>query len=277
MITMNFNNFRRYLLIIAAIVVVACAWYPPIQQLANDQIDAGFKRALISFTSARALNAAISVLQGTSFSVQPLGVGMTLTLGQVLHPINDLTEHFASLMLVATVAFGVQEILLAIGAHWVLSLLVSVAVIGWAVLNHLQKSPKWLSKLLLVLLMIRFAIPVVTIGSDLIFKKFMEQPLQEQQDYFNAVSREVQESSPQVPSDDPDKGWWEKFKDRVSSSVSSLHMNFDSIKNKVIELPERIAKVIAIFVLQTILLPIVLLWGLYKVVLGVVRPVRLGP
>jgi len=93
------------------------AWYRPLQDVANAQVDAGLKRALISFASARALNAVISVIQGTEFSIQPIGVGVTLTSGQVLDPVNDLIEQFSTLMVVASVAFGVQKVLLAIGAH----------------------------------------------------------------------------------------------------------------------------------------------------------------
>lgn len=152
----------RALAIFAVVVIAVCAWYPPIQEIAASQIDAGLKRALISFASARTLNALISVLQGTEFSFQPLGVGMTLTLGQILDPINDLVEQFSSLMLMASVVFGTQKILLAIGGHWLVSTLVSVFTVIWAILVWFDKSPSWMSRVVLVLMMVRFAIPVVT-------------------------------------------------------------------------------------------------------------------
>lgn len=106
----------RALAFLLVSLVIAGAWLPPVQTVADAQIDAGLKRALVAFAAARTLNAAISVAQGTEVGVQ-VGVGMTLTLGQALDPVNDLVEQFASLMLMASVAFGVQKALLAIGGH----------------------------------------------------------------------------------------------------------------------------------------------------------------
>ncbi len=154
-----FTHQRRVLIVVAVIAAVFFAWYPPIQDQANAQVDAGLKRALISFASARTLNAIISVVQGTEMSVQPFGVGLTLTPGQVLDPINDLLEQFSSLMLVASVAFGIQKILLAVGGHFAVSAVVSAVLILWAWLALSDKSVTWVSRLVLVLLMIRFAVP----------------------------------------------------------------------------------------------------------------------
>ncbi len=113
---MRFISLQR--LVVAVIVVSAAlaAWYRPLQDVANAQVDAGLKRALVSFASARALNAVISVIQGTEFSVKPIGVGIAMTPGRILDPINDLIEQFFTVMLVAIVAFGVQKMLLSIGA-----------------------------------------------------------------------------------------------------------------------------------------------------------------
>ena len=96
----------------------------------NCQSPAGPQRALASFAVAKTLNAAISAAQGTEVAVQPVGVGITLTVGQVLDPLNDLVEQFASLMLAAAIAFGVQKVLLAISAHWPVSLVVTVAALA---------------------------------------------------------------------------------------------------------------------------------------------------
>ncbi len=45
----------------------------------------------------------------------------------MLDPLNDLVERFSDLMLMASVAFGVQLLLLDMGVHWGMSLLLSLA------------------------------------------------------------------------------------------------------------------------------------------------------
>ena len=64
----------RVVAIVIVAAMVVCAWLGPLEAAANRQIDAGLKRALVSFAVARSLNAIISVAQGTQVSVQPLGV-----------------------------------------------------------------------------------------------------------------------------------------------------------------------------------------------------------
>jgi len=265
------QNARRALAIIATLVIIACSWYPPIQAIADEQVDAGLKRALISFASARALNGVISVVQGTEVSLQPMGVGVTLTLGQVLDPINDLVEEFSTLMLTAAVAFGVQKVLLAIGANWVISLLVSVLAIAWTILHFVGKAPAWVSRALLVLVMIRFVIPVITLGSDWVFQNTLASQYNEQQLALDHAAKEIREATPKTGDNNAEKGWWEKLKDSASSLGHNIYLNYDAIKKAAEGLPERIIKLIVIFVMQTIVIPIVLLWALYKIAFGVVR------
>ena len=153
---------RRALVAFTMAAVIACAWLAPLDAPAMRQADAGLKRALVSFATARLLNGVISVAQGTEASVQPFGVGVTFAPGQILDPVNDLVEQFSHLMLAASVAFGVQKALISIGSYWPVSLALSAAALGWWWL-HLRRTsvPYWLSRLLVILLMLRFAVPVV--------------------------------------------------------------------------------------------------------------------
>ena len=100
--------------------IVVGSWLSPLDSPATDQVDAGLKRALISFAAARVLNGAISVVQGTQVAVQPFGLGVTLTVGQVLAPVSELVKHFSDLMLAASIAFGIHKVLIAIGGYWLI-------------------------------------------------------------------------------------------------------------------------------------------------------------
>jgi hypothetical protein len=269
---MNFKNLHRFLIVLAAAVIVMCAWYPPIQNLADAQVDAGLKRALLSFASARTLNAVISVVQGTEFSMQPMGVGITLTLGQVLDPLNDLIEQFANLMLIASVAFGIQKALLLIGAHWAISATVSGVAVLWGILHVLHKAPAWLSRVLLVVLLIRFAVPVASVGSDWVYQQFLSEEYRQQQNALDMTSREINKQTPTTATPPQDKSWWDRLKDRATEMLPTTNTDYEAIKKSAESVPERVMKLIVIFLLQTMIIPIVLLWALYKVLLGVVRP-----
>jgi len=49
----------------------------------------GLSRALVTYGISRGLNGVISVVQGTEVAIEPVGVGMTFTPGQILDPVND--------------------------------------------------------------------------------------------------------------------------------------------------------------------------------------------
>src|SRR5665647_1805913 len=123
---------RQVALFICLLVLLLGSWLAPLDAPAMQQVDAGLKRALITFASARALNGVISVIQGTLVDAQPAGMGFTFAPGQLLAPINEVVKHFADLMLMASVAFGVQKVLITISGYWVISLVLTATALGWA-------------------------------------------------------------------------------------------------------------------------------------------------
>lgn len=112
-------------------VVIICSWLSPLDAPAIAQVDAGLKRAFATFAIARTLNAVISVAQGTQVSVG-VGVGGTFAPGQVLAPLNELVKHFSDVMLMVTIALGIQKVLITIGGYWLVKVVLTIAVLGWA-------------------------------------------------------------------------------------------------------------------------------------------------
>jgi len=295
--TTKLHFISRVALILAVAVMVACSWLRLLDSAANEQVDAGLKRALISFATARALNGVISVAQGTEFTVQLIG-GVTLAAGQILDPVNDLVEKFSDLMLTASIALGIQKVLLSIGSHWLISFLFTITAVIWTAFYFRQKQcPGWLSKLLVVLLMTRFAIPVVAIGTDLVFQKFMAQDYQSSQQAIASVPglsdnlkqptaappaqksffREIwpwgkptaNQPPPTTNQDgsEKSKGWFPPGTDSKS--------RLDKLKQRVEETTEKIIKLMVIFVLQTLVIPVALLWILYGLARGLFeRPTK---
>ena len=265
MLTSDPKYLQRLALVVAVLIMVVCSWLAPLDAAANMQVDAGLKRALISFTTARVLNAIISVAQGTEVAVQPAGVGVIFTPGQLLDPVNDLVEQFSNLMLAASVAFGIQKLLISIGAYWPISLTLSITALAWAVLYLRQKPfPVVLSRILVVLLMIRFAVPVVTIGTEILFQKFMANDYRSSQQGIDTASGNLSKLSPPtaVTNENPGmidsiKSWWAQNGD--------VKLRYEQLKQSAEQATEHIIKLIAIFVLQTLIIPLLLLWGLYSI------------
>jgi len=87
---MLLGRSRKWALSAVLILLVALAFQGGMDSAGRNYTEQGFKRALITYGIARGLNGVISVAQGTEVSLQPAGVGVTLTPGQILDPVNDL-------------------------------------------------------------------------------------------------------------------------------------------------------------------------------------------
>ena len=268
---------NRWLLLLALLVVLAGAWLRPLDAAATRHVDAGLKRALASFAAARALNAVISVAQGTEVAVQPAGVGVTFTPGQVLDPVNDLVEQFSTLMLAASVSFGVQRALIGVGGYWAVSLLLTVAALGWAGLHWRGRiPPSWLTQLLLGLLLVRFAMPAVALASEAGFQLFLAEEYATGQarielstDQFSSLSAPADPARPEETVAERMKRWW--------SQTADIGQRFEDMKQVATRTVEHIIKLIVVFLLQTLVLPLLLMWALLRLsrlLLGGVAPGR---
>ncbi|MFA7293790.1 MAG: hypothetical protein WC023_16235 [Rhodocyclaceae bacterium] len=256
------HGIERFLLFLVLTIVLAGAWLKPLEIAATQQVDAGLKRALVSFAAARALNAIISVAQGTDVSIEPGGVGIKFAPGQVLRPINDLVAQFAELMLAASVAFGVMKVLLGMASHWAVSALLSLFALAWlGFRGRRRESPVWLGRVLFVLLLVRFAVPLVTVGSDALFHKFLDGDYATSQNAIDGNTAQLATLS-QPPGDagagvgERIKGWWTKNID-VAARIEKL-------KQVASQLTEHIVSLIVIFLMQTLVMPLLLFWALYR-------------
>ena len=234
--------------------VLAVAWLRPLETSAIPQVDAGLKRALVSFATARTVNAIISLAQGITVSAAPLGIGGSVNPGQLLRPVNELVGQFAEFMLIASVAFGVMKILLGIGSYWLVSLFLSVAALGWAWFQWRgQSAPVLLAKVLFVLLLVRFAVPLVTVGSNALFEKFMVTDYSASQNAIDVTSAELKTLDPSAGNTGG-----------VAGTIERLKALPEKLGNLASQLTENIVKIIVMFLLQTLIVPLLLFWALYR-------------
>lgn len=279
-------NARNIAITLLLAVIVICTWFAQLDSSATKVIDTGLQRGLVTFASARALNAVISVAQGTEVAIEPMGVGVNLTPGQLLDPINDLVEQFSNLMLIACVALGTQKLLITVGGYWLVSLLLTLSIFYWSYFHFRSKqAPPLISKLIVMLVMIRFAIPLVTVGTDLLFQKFLANEYQLNQQAVNKAPEQLAEITPQgklLPRA-KDKGWWDKSTDSIkgfasrSSDTLNVKKQVQVLQVKAEKWATHIVNLIVIFLLQTLTIPVLLMWILFVMVKSFfeIRKIRL--
>ncbi len=227
--------------------------------------DEAFRNALVTFAVSRTLNGVISVAQGTELALEPGGVGVILTLGQVLDPINDLVERFSTVMLVATSSIGLQSVLLRITAWWGLTLALILAsgfallALWWPKLGVTRAA----IRILLIAIFLRFAIPALVIVTTLVFNQFLAEDQVAATAALETTRDQIEEINEQanVPEIE-DQSFIDQLNSAFDRSLESVNINqqLDRLSERVSNSVEQIIDLIVIFVLQTILLPIGFLW-----------------
>jgi hypothetical protein len=254
-------TFKRFFAPLLLVAIMAFSWTSPLDTLSTEQVDTGLKRALVTFGTARALNAVISVAQGTDVAIEPAGIGVKFAPGEILDPINDLVEKFSSLMLFASISFGIQKILINLGGHWMVSAVLSVAAVVWSILHITGRQiPEWCSKLLAITLMLRFAVPLVTVGSNVLFDHFLANDYVKSQALLESGAKEAK-SLKNLDATPPEN---QSIQDRLKGMVPNINVKepLQHFKDVAEQWTEKMVTLMVVFLLQTLIFPLLMLWGL---------------
>lgn len=263
---------RPVLLSVLTLAAIAAALSGLVDEVSGTSAEKAFTRALVTFAAARTLNGVISVAQGTELALEPGGVGVNLTIGEILDPINDLIERFSGVMLVAASSLGLQNLLLRITSWWgVTALLVATGVVAMACAWHPRVAGGRYgiaaSRLFLVVLFVRFAIPVLIIGISLFSEAFLASEQDRSTAALEATRGEIEEYSDSASAaPDADQSMMERLGAMLDSSLQAMDPTerLSRLRDSASNASEHIINLIVIFVLQTIILPLGFLWLLVE-------------
>jgi hypothetical protein len=240
---MNSRRKPIVLLIILAVILV-CAWTRPLDKIATHRVDEGFKRAAISFGTARLIGAGIAVVKSID-----VGIGVKFAPGQFLHPLGELVGQFAELMLAATIIFGTMKVLLVVGGSTSVSFGVTAITMVWVWYRWRGEYPPiWLSKLLIVVMLVRFAVPIVMVGSDAVYNAFMAEEYNSSQSVIAKTADQIDSSS--------------------VSGIANVTSRISNLVEKVTHASDYIIKLMVVFLLQTLIIPLFFFWTLYRVLIA---------
>jgi hypothetical protein len=281
---MNHPKIRKWVFTLLLVLVGALALTPVMDERADIEYEKLFQRAFITFALARTINGVISVVQGTEVALQPAGVGVTLTPGEILDPVNDLIERFSWIMMGATVSLGIQSVLLDVSAWWPIQGLVALLA-AWLVIRIWYPGQssvvtrQLLKRVLLMLLFIRFAVPLMLIANDFVYQQFLESRYQESSEIIGVAGKELTEISAETDQDAAgvqESGVFDSIAKAWSNTVDTLDMSgkVDRMQEQAGEVVEHLIQLSVIFILQTGLLPVAFLWVFLQVLRRLLRPIR---
>lgn len=238
---------------------------------AQASADRVFQQALLTFAAARTLDAAVSLAEGTEVALQPAGVGVTVSAGEILEPIDHMIEQFSSVMLISTTSLGVQSLMLRASAWRVMTALLMLFLVLRLVTVF---SPRLLhpsvQRVVVIgtslLLIGRFAMPLYSLGTSVFFERYLQPSQVEAVEALGETSGDVREIE-QLANPEPDAGLIGRVSSWFTNAVERLDVSerIEAFRDRVSDAVEHLLNLLVIFFLQTVLLPVGFLWVLPKV------------
>src|SRR5690554_6117340 len=289
---------RRALAIVAVLAVVAVSWLGVIDRYSKDYVNSATVQALTAFATARMLNAGISVAKSLEVSIPVVG-GVAVQPFQVLDPINDLVEQYSTIMQVAIASLVTQKILIEIVASELFKILLTLAGLVLIISFFIKGGSYsgLFMKAFALAGLVRFLFALVVLLNGIIDQGFVDQKTVENMQSVQVTAEQVQSttqpnkgvasssttgpyipsyssnpSSPNSPNSyglnsaresarehtkekrSDESGWLDSVRQKLKSATDFGALA-DKLENTIIS----ILNLMAIFLLKTLILPLVFL------------------
>ena len=265
--TFIIKNWNKLLLVIFTLLSLCLALSFTIDDNAKKLVDDSFKQSVIVFGSAKALNAVISLAQGTQINL-PF---VTVAVGEILDPINDLVEQFSLVMLASMVSLGIQKILLNFVTTDIYNYLLftSIIIFNFWLFKRFTNDEKLRNlffKITFILLFLRFAIPMMAYVNEVSYNYFVKPQynIEELNKDILEVKDNVSKINQETITQKQDSSFFNKVLEKFDSSYYEKKVN--EYKDAVDNSSQYIIDLIIVFIFQTIFLPIIFLFLLYSFV-----------
>ncbi len=251
-------------------VLFAFNLFLEIDKEAMQILDASFERAMVAFGLAKALNATISLIQGTELSLTPVGIGLNLSVGEVLDPFNDMVERFSWVMLFSSISLGVQKILLTLSSKVFLQFALGVSAfvsIGILWIKQLQNRLFFSMslKFFALLIIVRFSAIIFVYTSQLMYNALLDEQYQEATQVITATKEEfedIQKRNRVMMKTEKESGFFQSLDNKYSSIIDNLNISkqLDALQQSIDNATHNIITLITVFIFQTLLFPLFYLW-----------------
>ncbi|WP_029132150.1 hypothetical protein [Sedimenticola selenatireducens] len=279
---MHKPSLKQLAITLMLLLLMALIQEGSLDRIGHEQTEAGFKRALLVFAVSRGLNGVISVAQGTEVAVEPVGIGLNFKPGEILDPINDLVERFSWVMLASSASFGIQRVLLDVMASpWltyttvgaVLALLLVIWQPGGRRLGALGRL---VCRLALVLLILRFSIILIAIGGERFYQAFLEPQYSESREQLERAAGNLGEVNSELQPNLPpaeDESLLEQARRVYNSAAKAVDVEarMAAFSRAAADISEHAINMIVVFLMQTVLFPLVSLWLIWQLLKRVLR------
>ncbi|MES9844378.1 MAG: hypothetical protein ABW131_06985 [Candidatus Sedimenticola sp. 6PFRAG5] len=265
-------NTLLLLFLSLAFALLSALKLPLLDARADAYFSDALKGATVAYAATRGVNAVVSVLKESEVEVSPVGVGVNIAVGQILDPIDDMTERASSILVTAIVALGLQKIAFEIGGMAALQvialLLLSMIPLVWL---PTRGGAGWVSLVLRAsafLLLLRLLLPLSALVSDGLHSHLFQPRIDTARESLSVVSSRYETLN--AFEKEEEQGLFSSLVGKAGRQVEETREAFghvaDNVEQIVGSLLELATLYVALFVIQILVIPLLFIWLGYALV-----------
>lgn len=230
-----------------------------------------FVKTGASYAAVRGINAVVSVFKESEINVEPAGIGVTIAAGEILDPLDDLTERISTLLVYSMLALGVQEVLLQVLGDvgpLPVALLLLLSLVGMAGAERAGRIGDALLKGAALLLALQLSLPATLYLNERFYEGVLSAKIERVQTTLQTLIPQGERTDLASAEEaiGPGSIWEvgdriERFKRRYAAAYETLEKNLKAIVSHLLELGYLY---LSGFLFQVVLLPVATLLLLYR-------------
>lgn len=238
---------------------------PLADKLADSYFSESIQAATIAYATTRGINAVVSVVKGSHLEMAPAGVGISIAAGQILDPIDDMTEQLSSVLIAAIASLGIQkigfEISEAISFKAIAIILLLSLPLIW--LNSPAMTPLLqLAIKFCLILLLRFMLPASAVISNTLYSRWLQPSMDDSMQKLSVISESYSDMSAMPPVET--QGFFSSMTASAADKVAQTRKAFinmvENAENIISSQLNLMTAYLTIFVVQVLLLPLSMLW-----------------
>ena len=240
----------RALVSIFIVLMVGLSSTRVLDDYVDDYTTKSITNAALTYATARGINALVSMIQSSEIEA---GVGIvsgSITIGELLDPLNDMIERFSTIMTWVLASLAAQKVLLLLASHELFLYLVTV--LGISTLLLLFYGPPRVQSLVfrtfLVVVFVRFSLGLAVVLNSGVDYMFLDRQRQANDAGIENFQSNIIGIEPEKEIDT------ETIRDSAIAFWKGLSL--DELNRKISSGIENFINLVAIYILKTILFPL---------------------
>lgn len=246
---------------------------PYVDKKADCYFSNAMTKAGAAYGVCRVVNASVSVIKESHIQIEPAGLGVALAAGQVLDPLDDMTERASDILITAIVSLGIQKIVYELCVAFAPALIgisiIALVAVSFFKGNRAKALRIVVLKSVIIIAVSRLCLPTSSIISSYLNDYYFSSEITKAYDELAMSSPEIERlKEMRMPEVDGVMGTikngfefvGEKTSD-LSAALKTMIRNMDSMVSNLLKLSYLY---VALFIIQVIILPIGAFWLLVR-------------